>query len=101
MSTDPGAPWVTIAELSAAVGPSERQIHKFKSQGILRPGFHYYSVGEKGGQLFFSVPRVRETLLELTAERSQHRRPETYDEHHSEQLSQGHAPPHHAREGKR
>jgi hypothetical protein len=37
----------------------------------------------------------------LAAKRSQHRRPETYDEQHSEQLSQGHAQPHHAREGKR
>ena len=83
---EPGTPWVPIAELSAAVGPSVRQIHKYKSTGFLRPGFHYYSVGEKGGQLFFSVPRVRETLREQTAKRSQQHNPETYDERHAEHL---------------
>ena len=88
-SPEPGAPWVPIAELSAAVGPSERQIHKFKRDGLLRPGVHFYSVGDKGGQQFYSVPRVREALLELSARQARRRKPEVYDTQHAEQLAQG------------
>ncbi len=88
-SVEAGAPWVPIAELSAAVGPSERQIHKFKTQGVLRPGVHFYAVGGGGGQQFFSVPRVREALLEQTAKASQRRMAETYDEQHAAHLPKG------------
>ena len=54
-SVETGAPWVPIADLSAAVGPSERQIHKFKTQGVLRPGVHFYAVGGGGGQPFYAT----------------------------------------------
>lgn len=79
-----------IADLSAAVGPSERQIHKFKTQGVLRAGVHFYAVGGGGGQQFYSVPRVREALLEQTAKAGRRRKPaETYDRQHADALAQG------------
>ncbi|MCP9799915.1 hypothetical protein [Synechococcus sp. RedBA-s] len=87
MSIEPGSPWVPIAELSAAVGPSERQIHKLKTQGVLRPGHHFYAVGSDGGQQFYSVPRVREALLELAAKKTRRRKPaEVYDQQHTAAL---------------
>jgi hypothetical protein len=88
-SVETGAPWVPIADLSAAVGPSERQIHKFKTQGVLRPGVHFYAVGGGGGQQFYSVPLVWEALLEQTAIAFRRRRAETYDVQQAAHLSKG------------
>ncbi len=86
-SQEAGAPWVPITQLSEAVGPSERQLAEYKKQGILKPGHHFYTVGPKRGRFYYSVPRVRETLLELAAKQARRRRPETYDAAHASQLS--------------
>ena len=68
------APWLTVAALAEQLGCSERTVYELKAAGILVAGFHFYaSTGSLKGKHHFHLERVRETLLERTAEAVQAR----------------------------
>ena len=79
-----------MQQLAEQLGCSERTIYELKATGTLEPGVHYYAAtGSLRGKHHFHLERVRETLLQRTAEAVQARAlksPETYDRGHLQQL---------------
>ena len=79
-----------MTQLAEQLGCSERTIHHLKASGVLQAGHHYYApTGSLRGKHHFHLERVRETLLERTAEAVKARAlksPETYDREHLQQL---------------
>ena len=63
-----------MAALAEQLGCSERTVYELKAAGILVAGFHFHtSTGSLKGKHHFHLERVRETLLERTAEAVQAR----------------------------
>lgn len=81
-----------MAQLAEQLGCSERTIYELKASGVIRAGIHFYAAtGSLRGKHHFHLERIRETLLERTAEAVKARSlksPETYDHGHLRQLAE-------------
>ena len=81
-----------MAQLAEQLGCSERTIYELKASGVIRAGVHFYaSTGSLRGKHHFHLERIRETLLERTAEAMKARSvktPETYDRGHLRELAE-------------
>lgn len=79
-SVESGAPWVpddstTRKKLRGYGLPSSRTLRTMRLSGKLVNGEHFYVVGNNG-RVVYSVPRIRQLLIEL----SKRRTPETYEQ---------------------
>ena len=89
--------WIDAPECAAALHCSRRQLDAYKTEGILKPGIHFYGVGTQPrscGKHIYCLERCREALLAHTQKLAEERQQlvanaVTYDEQHLAQLTKG------------
>ena len=93
---NPNLTWVEIPQLRKELLCSDKVIYAAKKLGVLKPGEHFYCLGNisKGGKHIYCVELCRQALLDQTAKQAKAesekiKKKEVYNDSHLKELVTG------------